>query len=253
MYDTMKKNIMVFVVISLMISYRAFAQSFSIGARGGINIPNLTAGNSDSPLSEGYSSRLASDFAILAEFHLSKLFTLQPMIEYSQQGGKKNGFQAITIPDQYSQFINQNYVYADYNSTAKLDYLMIPVLAKFGWDLGVTSPFRFYVDAGPFVGFLLSAHQVTSGSSQVYLTPNSQSPLIPGAISFNADENTKDQLHNFNFGVSANIGLTYQFEKNSIFIEVGGNYGFINIQKDTKDGENRTGAANFTVGYTYTI
>lgn len=38
---------------------------------------------------------------------------------------------------------------------------------------------------------------------------------------------------------------------NSIFIEGGGNYGFLNIQKGSQNGTNNTGAATAVVGYRY--
>ncbi len=227
------------------------AQSFSLGARGGVSIPNLTNGGNGTPLSTGYSSRLAADFAVFAEFPVSDLFSIQPMIEYSQQGGKKNGFQALTTPEQLAQYINQPYVYANYNSTAKMNYLMIPVLAKFGWNPGPQSPLHLYVDAGPFFGYLLSAHQVTSGTSAIYLDPAGQQ-AVPGPVtSFDNNQNIRDQLHHFNFGISGNLGLAYHFDSGSIFIEGGGNYGFLNIQKNAVNGKNHTGAGTVAVGYAY--
>ncbi|PVD50722.1 hypothetical protein DC498_18305 [Terrimonas sp.] len=76
------------------------AQKTSIGIRGGLTIPNLSSGSGAdvNPLNEGYSSRLGAGFGIFADFKISKLFSLQPMLEYSQQGGKKNGFQAFPVP-----------------------------------------------------------------------------------------------------------------------------------------------------------
>lgn len=230
------------------------AQSFSLGARGGMSIPNLTNGSKGNPLSTGYSSRLAADFAIFGEFRISELFSIRPMIEYSQQGGKKNGFQAFTTPPELTQVPNIGpYVYADYNSTAKMNYLMVPVLAKFGWNLGMHSPFRLYIDVGPFAGYLLYAHQITSGSSIIYADPGKQNPLGSQPMSFDNNENIRDQLHHFNFGVSGNVGLSYSFDSGSIFIEGGGNYGFINIQKYKKDGTNHTGAGTVTIGYAYKL
>ncbi|HXR82902.1 MAG TPA: hypothetical protein VN722_01220 [Hanamia sp.] len=57
--------------------------------------------------------------------------------------------------------------------------MLIPVLAKFAWNLHEGLPIKIYVDAGPFAGFLLSAHQITSGSSLVYADPQGQATLSP--------------------------------------------------------------------------
>jgi len=176
------------------------------------------------------------------------------MLEYSSQGGKKNGLQAFTTPDQVAAMYPAGqappYLYANYNSEAKLNYLMLPVLAKFGWDIK-HSPLCIYADAGPFIGLLVSAHQVTSGQSPFYADAAGQQPLPGGPQSFDNTEDVKDSLHHFNTGIEGNIGIGYRLGSGQIFIEGGGNYGFLNIQKNTADGKNETGAAAVTLGYSY--
>jgi hypothetical protein len=255
-----KSTIYLLLPVLLLCRLSASAQNIALGVRGGISIPNLSAGGSnENPLNTGYSSRLGPDAGLFAEFKFSDLFSLQPMVEYSSQGGKKNGFQAFPTPAQAAQAFPPGqappYLYASFNSEAKLNYLMIPVLAKFGWNLEKNSPWRIYADAGPFVGFLLSAHQVTNGESEYYYYTNSTPPekiaLPIGAQSFNHDQNIKDQLHTTNFGVEANVGLNYKFGLSSIFIEGGFNYGFLNIQQGTANGKNNTGAGTVSLGYSY--
>jgi hypothetical protein len=226
------------------------AQNFTLGARGGISIPNLTAGGSENnPLNTGYKSRLGPDVALFGDYQISSLFSLGAMLEYSSQGGKKTGMQAFPNP----QGSTPQYLYANFKSEAKLNYLLVPVLAKFGWNVSKHSPVRIYIDAGPFAGFLLSAHQVTSGSSMVYADPNGQQPVSPSAQSFDANNDIKDQLNTFNFGVSGNVGVAYHFSKSRVFIEGGGNYGFLNIQKGTANGKNHTGAGTVALGYGYSF
>jgi hypothetical protein len=228
------------------------AQNIALGVRGGISIPNLTSGGSDqNPLNTGYSSRLGPEFGVFAEFKFSDLFSLEPMVEYSSQGGKKDGMQAFPNPGA-GMPQQPTYLYADFNSEAKLNYLRIPVLAKFGYTFKESS-FRIYADAGPFVAFLLSAKQVTTGNSQIYLDPSGQQPLPGGSQSFDNTQDLKDQLNSTNFGVEGNIGLNYKFGLNNIFFEAGGNYGFLNIQKGSQNGKNNTGAATIVLGYSYWI
>lgn len=248
-------NILLFIL--LLSNFNTSAQNFSLGIRGGISVPNLTAGGSNNnPLNTGYSSRLGPDAGIFADFKVSNLFSIEPMIEYSSQGGKKDGFQALTTPAALSAMYPTGqapeYLYANYKSEAKMNYLMIPVLAKFGWDFG-KSPWRIYVDAGPFLGILLNAHQVTSGESQMYIDPAGQQPLPIGEQSFNNTENIKSQLQTINVGIEGNVGLNYSFGSNNIFIEGGGNYGFLNIQKGSQNGKNNTGAGTAVIGYSYSL
>jgi len=258
------KKILLSVVI-LCATYLAYGQSVDIGIKGGISIPNLSASGAETnPLNEGYSSRVGPDFALFADIKFSKLFSIQPGIEYSSQGGKKNGFQAFPFPEELAPMLQgqtpPTYLYADYNSTAKINYLMIPVLAKFGWDLGEASPFRLYAGAGPFVGFLLDAKQKTSGTSTLYFdeggntpVPNPQDPGSPLMYPFDANTSIKDDLNKVNFGVEGIVGLAYKLNRSNIFIEGGGNYGFLNIQKGSANGKNNTGAATVMLGYAYSL
>ena len=245
----MKKiTFVVFILVNILSV--ADAQNFTLGLRGGISIPNLTAGGAEkNPLNTGYSSRLGPDFAIFGEYKISSLFSISPMIEYSSQGGKKDGLQAFPNPMGSAP----RYLYANFKSEAKLNYFLVPILAKFGWNLSSRSPIRFYFDAGPFAGFLLSAHQVTSGTSMIYADPQGTIPVSPSAQPFDANNNIKDQLNTFNFGVSGNLGFAYRFSKSNVFIEGGGNYGLLNIQKGTANGKNQTGAGTLAVGYGYTF
>lgn len=243
------------------------AQQWSIGARGGLAIPNLTAGSGSAvnPLNKGYSSRLGAGLGIFAEYQTGKLFSIQAILEYSQQGGKKDGFQAFPFPAQMAPLFGPQappYLYADFKSTAKLDYLMLPVLAKFGWDLGAEKKWRIYAGAGPFVGLLLNAKQVTEGTGQVYLDEGKTKPVPanlanPSAgiltLSFDNTKDIKDQLRSFNFGLAGNVGIGYKIKRNMIFLEGGGNYGFINIQKGSANGKNRSGAATVMIGYAYRL
>ncbi len=254
----MKKFIFysLFSILTLLF-FKANAQDVALGVRGGISIPNLTAGGgSQTPLNTGYSSRSGLDAGIFAEFKISSLFSIEPMLEYSAQGGKKDGLQAFATPAQVAQEFppgqSPQYLYAFYNSTAKLNYLMLPVLAKFGWNFK-NSPLRFYVDAGPFLGYLIYAKQVTTGSSDFYTDPAGTQPLPGGAQSFDNTQDIKSQLNKVNFGIEGNIGLAYKFKKSSIFIEGGGNYGFLNIQNVAADGKNNTGAATASIGYSFSL
>ncbi len=247
---------LLFLLIAIFLFETIHAQKLSVGARAGISIPNLTAGGAEkNPLNSGYSSRLGPDFAIFCEHKVSSLFSIEPMIEYSSQGGKKNGFQAMTVPDAMKAMFPPGqvppYLYADYKSEAKLNYLMVPILGKFSWKL--SRPLKFFVEAGPFAGFLLSAKQVTSGSSIIYADAQKQQPLSSSPQSFDATTTIKDQLNTFNFGVSGNLGFAFAINRSNIFIEGGGNYGFLNIQKGTANGKNQTGAATVDIGYSFPV
>lgn len=250
-------------VVFYLFSINNSEAQWDLGFQGGISIPNLSASGSDNnPLNTGYSSRLGPEFAISGEYHVNKLFSIVPKVEYSSQGGKKDGFQALPTPTQIQEYFESQgmtaptYLYANFNSEAKFDYLLIPILAKFGWDLDAQKKFRVTVAAGPYVGFLLSAKQVTSGNSTIYLDPAGMEALPLGPQSFDTTNNIKSQLNTTNFGVDGSVGIEYLMGKtkhDKIFFEIGGNYGFINIQKGSANGKNNTGAATIMLGYAYKI
>jgi hypothetical protein len=245
------------LLCNLFLFSEVFSQSVSIGGKAGISVPNLTSGGSSNPLNTGYMSGLGPDASIFGEYHVSHLFSVEASIEYSFQGGKKNGKQALPVtPDVAALFppgTAPEYLWANFDAELRMSYLMIPVLGKFGFDLGNSSAFRIYADAGPFVGFLLSAKTITKGSSNVYADEAMTEPLLLGEVSFDSTMDIKSSLKNVNFGIEANIGLSYTFGEHSIFIEGGGNYGFVYIQKDKADGQNRAGAAVVRIGYAYTF
>jgi len=230
------------------------AQNVSIGVRGGLTIPNLTGGGG-TPLSEGYSTRAASGFGVFAEFRISKLFSIQPMLEYSQEGAKKNGMQAFPLTEEQSEEFGDQapqYLYANYKSIAKLNYLMLPVLTKFGWDLGQQSRWRIYIDAGPYAALLLNAHDIQKGGVQtVYMDKDGKQPVAQA--NFDTTENIKDHIHKGNFGIEGNAGIAYRFKRSTFFLEGGGNYGLLNIQKYAEDGKNHSGAATIMIGYALSL
>ncbi len=254
------KNQLLFLLI--LFCFAAFgttySQGISIGAKGGISIPNLSApGSNQTPVNTGYQSRLGPDAAMFAEWHISDLFSLQPMLEYSSQGGKKNGVQAFPTPaeaDIYFRAQNQTpptYLYGNFKNEVKLSYLMLPVLAKFGVRLGY-SPFRIYADAGPFASLLMAAKAKTEGNSKIYLDAGGTQPLQGlGAFSFNSDSSVLSSLNKLNAGIEGHLGVSFTIGRSTVFVEGGGNYGFINIQKDAADGKNNTGAAVVMAGYSY--
>ena len=242
------------LVALLFLSGNLYSQRITFGAKGGISMSNLRSGNSDNPLSSGYSSRLGNNFGIYGQYHTSKTFSFSVGLEYSSQGGLKDKFQAYQIPLDYAQYFVPDelppYLYANFKKETKLDYLLVPVLAKRNWK--INQKFAVYAAAGPYIGFLLSAHQVITGSGPIFLDQNQEFPVpfSPELIEGKAD--IKADLHTVNVGVNGLIGFSYRFnQENAVFLECGGNYGFLSIYKSTAKGKNYTHSGVITVGYAF--
>jgi hypothetical protein len=247
----MKKHFLSALLLLIMIAAatNTYAQQpMYIGARGGISIPNLTNGTGDNPMTKGYKSKLGVDFGIIADFPINNWFSIQTGLDYSQQGGKRDGMQAISNP--YPSQIQQDYLYADFKNEARLNYLQLPVQAKFNY--AINDHFGAFIYAGPYVGLLLSAKTVTKGSSALYTDPNGQN-TVSEKQSFDQTTDIKDNTNVWNFGITGMIGISYKVPGGKVFIEGGGNYGFINIQKHASDGKNYTGAGTVQIGYAYAL
>jgi hypothetical protein len=250
-YQIMKQQLR-FIFLCIIICFGVFSLQAQIktyvGVKGGICIPNLSAGsNNQNPLSNGYSSRTGADFGVLAILQFNKWLAFQPEIIYSQQGGKHNGLQAI--PNPYGSM--PPYFYADFKNTAKLNYLLVPLMARF--DITLQKKLNLFFNAGGFAGFLLSAKSVSKGSSIIYADDKATQPVSPSAQSFDSTEDIKGSINKFNVGVIGAVGLSYESGFGKIFIEGGGNYGFINIQKFKEDGTNYSGAATIHIGYLHSL
>lgn len=259
-----KRHYLLMCVFYISITSKSIAQDLRnwAGIKGGISVPNLTArGAGDNPLNTGYRSRLGPDVVIFWEQAITNSFSIMPGIEYVSEGGKRNGFQAFPFPTEYSAVYTQlfpstpvpAYLYADFKNEIKLDYLMLSVLAKFNWHLGESSPCILYAEVGPFGAYMLSAKDITSGNSVIYADEQKQLPLITIPISFDNKMDIKDNAHKGNFGIAGDVGFAYNFTNSRIFIEAGGNYGLLNIQKDAANGKNQIGAVVARLGYAISI
>ncbi len=199
----------------------ANAQNLWIGLRGGPSIPRLSEGGNE--ISSGYESILAPNFGIMAEFFLAEHFSVQSEINYSGQGGARNGLQPITIDmEGIPQLPPGQYLYGDFKNKSILNYLEIPIMGKYHWE---ASPRRsYFVEGGPYIGFLLNATQETRNSSLLYTDKNRTPLTIEGQalppVSFNADTDTKNDLNKVNAGITAGFGTAYQVSpSDQVFLE----------------------------------
>ncbi len=247
------------LTLVLLLTTRTSHAQIRIGVHGGLSIPDLRGGNN--VISEGYTSRLAPNFGLSVEFPVGGHFSIEPQVNFDGQGGQRTGMQPITSAStSLPPLASGGYYYANFNNTSILNYLEIPVLAKYTFGLGLIS---FNIDAGPYVGFLLNATQKTSGSSVIYVDskgdplviPNGSGGYIPlPAQSFDASSNVTSSLHTANFGIDGGIGIMLPVGSLSdISLNVHGLYGITVIQKSAADGTSHTGNLIISIGYSYKL
>ena len=109
------------------------AQNVTFGAKAGLNFASMTGDDAD-----GLDGRTAFHFGVIAEIEISDSFSVQPELLYSGQGFTDNA-------DSYDTGgLSEEW-------TVAVDYVNLPVMAKFYVADG------FSVEAGPQIGFLVSA------------------------------------------------------------------------------------------------
>jgi len=146
------------------------AQEVKFGIKGGINFTTV--------LGTDYEGLKTSfHFGAASEIILSDNFSVQPELLYSSQGSR------YEETYEFLGFIEEEKVDID------LNYLNIPIMAKF-YPVG-----GFNIEAGPQIGFLLSAKTDFSFNENGDITSGS--------------DDLKDHLKGIDLGL--NLGLGYKF------------------------------------------
>ena len=238
------------VLLLLIVTRAMHAQEWSFGVRGGLSIPHLSGGGNE--VSRGYSSILAPNFGLAAERSFSSRFSILVEVGYSGQGGERKGLQPVTQDLPLPPPQGGQYYYADFTNRSQLDYLEIPILAKYEWPLSAS--WRFFAKTGPYVGYLLKGEEKTSGTSPIYDNYGQGLVAITPPVSFDATTNVRGDLNKFNAGAMAGIGVGYLFGYDEIYVDVRGEYGLTAVQKDTsQNGRSNTGSAAVLLGYKHSF
>ena len=165
----MKKIFLILFVFLLSYGGVRAQEAFIFGIKGGVNFANL-GGDFD------YDTKSKTGFhlGLVAEFPLTERFSLQPEVLYSSQGTKMD-MSGTEFGMPYSM-----------ESTATLDYINVPVLAKFYVFEGLS------LELGPQIGFLVKAEDEYSFS-------------FDGETESGTDD-IKEDLKSTDFGLAAGVG-----------------------------------------------
>ncbi len=227
-----------------------------IGAHAGLAVPDIR-GNDTDIFSRNFTSRQGPFFGVFAEFELTPRFSLVTELNYTSQGGKRNGWQPITsLPPELAPLFPDPLQppFADFKNETILDYLELPVLGRLTFGQKI----RFFVNAGPYAGYLVRAKAVTRGTSALYFDEAHTIPVIippdtqPLTIPLDADTDVKDSLKKWNFGLAFGGGLKFGAGPGEIVLEAHFQLGLSTIQKDVAtSGNSKTGAVVISAGYAF--
>ncbi|OUL64053.1 hypothetical protein B8T70_01965 [Flavobacterium sp. AJR] len=189
----MKKYMLIICTLFLGVPIMAQSQKVKLGVKAGLNIASLNFDESEL----NSSSKTGFTGGIMVEVPISKNFSLQPELLYSQQGTK------VSFSD--SDVTNSNY-----KSTIKLNYLNIPLILKYYVLEGLS------IQAGPQIGILLKANNKYQDNFLGY------------------ENHDNFNLKGYSSGVdtSLNFGLGYQF-KDKFYADARYNISYSNVFKES--------------------
>jgi hypothetical protein len=253
-----KSDLSLAVFFGLLLAAGGFglADDLKIGAHGGLSIPNIR-GNESDIFSRGFTSRQGPFFGLFMEKSLVPRLSLVAELNYTSQGGLREGLQPITMDLPPGLPIPPGtLLYADFRNETILDYLEVPVMARLAFGTKI----RFFANAGPYVGILVRARAVTSGSSALYLDEDGTMPIIvppdtePLIVDLGADTPVKDSLKSTNIGLIGGGGVIYPAGPGEFILEAHFQLGLTTIQKDIEtSGKSQTGAVVISLGYAFPI
>jgi len=259
------KKLKKFLLISLvLVATTNYAQTNKYGIRAGVGIPNLKS-TDNNIYSKDYESVTGFDGSLFADFGITEEFSIKAELGFLRKGGERNGMQPIPaalLPPALSDLLPPGQtVWATFDNKAVFSYIEIPVLAKYEWSLGET--WGVYVNAGPYIDFMINPKQKTKGESIIYFDEAGTIPLThpldptntPIGGDFTATTDISKDLATIDFGAMYGIGVTAAISEHSeLLFDVRGSYGFLPLQND-KDtyGTVHMGSLSFALGYAYTF
>ncbi len=203
----MKKTLQLFLFIALT-SIAAKAQrsgDFEMGFHGGLNLANVTTIDGQS----NAKPRISFNIAVTGEYYFSETWGLKAKLIYDNKGWSDG-------------FIEDNN-FNTYTTDFHLNYITLPVMAS--WHFG--SRKNWYLHAGPYAGFLVSAKDSELGMD------------------------LKDAFNSTDFGIALGIGYKFEVNRNTtLFIEYDGQSGLTDIFEENESGTaitNARSALNFGV------
>lgn len=181
--------------------------------------PSITFLKGSSFMENFYDPTLGFSGGFSFQYNIGKRIALRTNIAYERKGG-----------------INRNNFYYDGNLIKNssinfnFDYLTLPILVRFSFGKRV----KYFVNTGPYFGYLLSQTFVTKGDN------------------FNTRTNDYTSATNkFDFGVSFGTGLQYPIkEKIYLSSEIRGNLGLYNT---IPGGDTKVNSVNLLFGIAYRL
>lgn len=133
-------------------------------------------------------------------------------------------------------------------------------MLKFCYPVACRGKLKVFVQAGPYAGYLVAAKQIVkSDNLRVYFDGDGKTEIPASLVSsfFGTSVDTtiaaRNDLHKFNVGIQGAAGFSYAIGRGKVFVEGGGNFGFLYIQEGDAHGKNNIGAGTVLLGYAFNL
>jgi len=223
-----KSTLFLITCISLLfITYTGYSQDFNkheIGFEGGAGVSFLRGLEN---IEEYQDPMLSYAVGVSYQFSFSESFSFFSALDYERKGSVVN----VTATDQSGNKIGELVVHTNY------DYLVLPLLARYSFG----NQIKMYINAGPYVGYLL---RVTSVTDENDIVPHTELDL------------TGDS-YKYDFGISAGLGAKIPINNKMAFkVEVRNNLGLVNTLSapiEEEGGSVKTNSTNLLLGVTFNL
>ena len=212
------KNLIKITVLflALVFTTSAVAQS-AIGLRAGINLATLNADPFDgTSMDMNMGFMVGADVAVFGKINVVDIFSVQPELHWVQKGVKYTG----TFNDM------------DVEMVYRTNFLELPVLARFDFEVGETVFFNIY--AGPSAGYALN--QKFIGKNARFPANGTEDPFQSGDYDKKIDwdteygtDGTKD--NRFDFSAVGGIGVVFETEVGNFLLDARYSHDFIDAVK----------------------
>ena len=211
--------------VLVLISSLIFGQTnqIDIGFEGGPSLISLHGNDmieSYKDLSLGFSGGLTF------QYNFSKLISLRTNISFERKGLTTKS----QATDEYGNPIGELTFHSNFN------YLTLPLLCRLTFGKKI----NFYVNAGPYLGYLLKQKNITEAFGEY---PKTETDNI-------------DNFERLDFGLTTGLGMNFPIqEKLLLSVEIRNNLGLTNISSlpVVNDGSIKTNSTNLLIGIAYRI
>jgi hypothetical protein len=196
---------------------------FDVGMEGGISLASLRG---NALVYEGHHSRMGYIGGLFGQYNFPRHFSIRTGCYFERKGSSLK-----------LSFVDMNGTpVGTMRGRESFDYITVPLLFRYNFGKKINC----FVNAGPFVGFLLKQTEYTEAL-------------------LNIPESTSDRTANFQeteAGVSFGAGINYPVSEKYMFsFEVRNNLGLTNVSALPILGGDviKTNALNFLVGFNYRL